>query len=420
MFKRMLLISLLLLLTITPTAVGATADDDTTPGRYQISIIVMGPGDDLFARFGHIGIMVEDRAAPKGSRQEALVYNYGTFSFDEPGLWLKYTQGYLNYWLSASRYSWTIAGYRNLDRQLERYTLNFTAAEAASVAEFLQDNIKPQNRYFFYRHYLDNCCTRIRDIINKITNGRFKEQTNKDATGHTYRYWTRYSLKNRPIMNFLIDYVLGSVIDHPITRWEEYFLPQNFAEDLGQITLPDGRSLVKEHQVLHQRQEEPPSAHWPIWEGIVFWLLIALLITTMIIPVIAGPKNWSKRLYGLGLFLWGLLPGIGGLLLILFLFTQHLDTHWNSNIVITPVSHLFLIWVAWGALRLKDNLPQRVTWARNYLLGASLVDIIVLALKFGPFIQNNYAIIITMLVINLWLALVMPKRLQLAKGANNE
>ncbi len=412
-----IIITLALLLTFSSHPLLANQADSTTDspnalhnerGRYNIHLVIMGNGDDLFARFGHIAIVVEDTL-----KDRATVYNYGTFEFDDRKLMFKYARGYLRFWLGTVSYKRTVRLYSLIDRQLERYTLNLTPKEAEDVANFLMENAKPQNRTYDYRHYLDNCCTRIRNIIDELTGGDLKASTSQNLSSHTYRYWTRKALTNMPVMGFLIDYVLGQEIDRPITRWEEYFLPMVLQEDLPTIKLPDGRDLVKEHQTVYARRGIDPSSHPPTWELITTIVLFVLIFLTLILPVILGPRKWAKRLFATGLTLWGGLIGLGGLILILFLFTAHLDTHWNENVIVTPVSHFILIWGAFTLLRGRQNIANRFNKISLYLYIHSAILLIMMLLKVGPLIQQNWGLLFTILLSNIWLAVVAIPRLQL-------
>ena len=46
----------------------------------QVEVFTMGPGDDLFSRFGHAAICITDEESPLGR-----CYNYGTADFSTPG-----------------------------------------------------------------------------------------------------------------------------------------------------------------------------------------------------------------------------------------------------------------------------------------------------------------------------------------------
>ena len=64
--------------------------------RLRISLLTCSPGEELYSTFGHSALRVTDSAS-----NEDIVYNYGTFNFDEPGFYTKFVRGKLLYYLST-------------------------------------------------------------------------------------------------------------------------------------------------------------------------------------------------------------------------------------------------------------------------------------------------------------------------------
>ena len=65
----------------------------------EISIITIGPGEQLYDSFGHNAIRISDPSNGKD-----LAFNYGTFDFNTPNFYIKFAQGKLPYALSVSTY----------------------------------------------------------------------------------------------------------------------------------------------------------------------------------------------------------------------------------------------------------------------------------------------------------------------------
>ena len=97
------------------------AQKKATRGRHKIHVVTMGMGDELFARFGHIGLMVEDTKT-----QRRKVYNFGTFDFEDPDLQIKYARGFLIYWVSVQTWKGTVMRYQFFNRELTVRTLALT------------------------------------------------------------------------------------------------------------------------------------------------------------------------------------------------------------------------------------------------------------------------------------------------------
>jgi len=65
----------------------------------RISLLTCTPGAELYSIFGHNALRVIDSAAGTD-----VVYNYGTFNFNDPDFYTKFVRGKLMYFLSQSSY----------------------------------------------------------------------------------------------------------------------------------------------------------------------------------------------------------------------------------------------------------------------------------------------------------------------------
>jgi len=89
----------------------AKAASPQKDNRYSISLLTMDPGEELFARFGHNILVVEDK-----EKRTKKTYNFGTFNFADPALRAKYVRGDLEYWLEVIPYKRIIYMYKLFDR----------------------------------------------------------------------------------------------------------------------------------------------------------------------------------------------------------------------------------------------------------------------------------------------------------------
>jgi hypothetical protein len=360
--------------------------------RFRVHVLTIGPGAELFTRFGHIAVLVEDRALGT-----ARVYNYGTFSFDDPRLAFNYARGYLTYWLSVASFRTSLVFYRYTDRTVLQHTLNLPADRTAELVRRLRENARPENREYLYRHYLDNCCTRIRDLLDDMTEGAIRAGRDSAPTGRTFRDWTRHCLSGMPLSGPAIDYALGPAVDRPVTRWEEYFLPEPFGADMKTFTYgPNHTPLVARESHLHQRQGAPVEDLFLWFEWLPVGVWIALLALGLLLPLLLARKRpkLAVRLNGLGLSVWGLTAGLGGLILFLFwVATEHLDCHRNENLLLTPFTHLWLLGPGLKALFTGTRSERTRRWLIGYLwLSLGLIALDLLA-KMGLFHQDNWRFI---------------------------
>src|SRR5215471_5227261 len=106
------------------------------PGdELTISLLTFGPGDHPFTKFGHNGLLVENRA--EGTR---AVYNYGTFSFQSIALVPKFLLGKYRYWLSVQDLDTTLATYTAENRSVVAEELRLSPNEKRAMVAFLEWN----------------------------------------------------------------------------------------------------------------------------------------------------------------------------------------------------------------------------------------------------------------------------------------
>ncbi|MBI5525371.1 MAG: DUF4105 domain-containing protein [Deltaproteobacteria bacterium] len=364
------------------------AEDGTAPARFEVSVLIMGQGPELFARFGHIALLVEDRQA-----KTQKVYNFGTFDFGNPALRFKYLKGYLIYWLSVQSLPTTVRTYRHYDRTLEQRALNLDPAAAERLAKKLAENAKPENREYEYRHYMDNCCTRIRDLVDEAGGGAVGAGRKGKPTGRTFRDLTRWSLQGVIASNVVIDFALGPAIDQPLDRWAEEFLPAILAEDLDLARRPDGAPLVAAKTVLFSRAGPPLERVHEPWDVPVAAAFLALLALGLLVPIGLGARfsGLSTRLAALGLSTWAFFGGVGGVLLaVMWAWTTHYDTHGNENLLCFPPTHVFLF-VPALVLIFRGRLgPTLDRLTGRYLRAAAILVVAALLLKLRAHPQQNY------------------------------
>lgn len=386
--KAASIITFLMLLALAGPVQAAMRQDD---GQYVVHVVTMGPGPELFARFGHIGLVVEDRQA-----QTMQVYNFGTFDFLDPDLRMKYALGDLRYWLSIEPYTPMVRYYREVDRDVVLRTLNLPSDKAAWLAKRLDLLALPQNREYLYRHYTDNCCTRIRDLVDQVTDGAISKARRGELTGRTFRDWTRRALEGQLVTGPVIDFCLGSAVDSPLDRWQEEFLPELFSEDLDTAVLASGEPVVARRRIVTERQGPSPSEFGESFDAPVLFTLGALLFIGVILPILLGQRRpgLTHRAAGLGLCTFGLVAGLGGLILLLFwTITTHYDTHGNENLLPFLPTHLWLLLPGAMLLRRGALSPRFAAAVRRYLLASLVVIGVALLLKLRPTSQDNYGVI---------------------------
>ena len=372
-----------------PTTVGAreTASDRN---RYIISVMSIGPGDEFVTRAGHIALIVDDY-----KRKRRTVYNYGMYEFDDSNMEVNYAAGNVRFHLGVMDYRMAVAAFADADRTVEVRRLDMPEALAAAIAKRLSHDRRPENRYYDYHHSDDNCCTRVRDLLDDVLDGAVTRGRDTEPTGRTYRQWTAKWMAGMPVGRTVMHFLGSGAVDREITRRDEQTFPQVLVEDLNTVLIGPHRSpLVADVKVVFERRGAAVGVSWPLWELVVVLLAAGVFAVGFVFPPVRPSSRVSRRLLGLGFFTWGLLCTLGSIILIVaWAFTDHTDVHANENLLVMPVTHVWLLIIG-AVLLLRGTLSARaVKLTRIYLLAATGVIALDMALKLGPFVQDNWRFI---------------------------
>jgi Domain of unknown function (DUF4105) len=308
----------------TPPAVAPAAVDP-----LSVYVVTFGPGQHPFFKFGHDALLVRDRAA--GTDR---VYNFGTFSFG-PGLIGEFLKGRLTYWLSVSPLPVTIGSYERENRTIALQELALTPAAKRDLQARLEDNARPAKREYKYDYFLDNCSTRVRDAVDRATDGALRASARAPGRLTLRDQALRLTADYVPLY-LALDLVLAGVTDRPIDRWAEMYIPEELARGLRAVTVPGPtgpRPLVAAEQVVYTATRPPPLDRPPA--RFVSMLLVGLGIALLFISLgWASPHRPVVRaVFGLLVAVWSLVIGfVGCFLLYVWMFTDHVVAHRNENI----------------------------------------------------------------------------------------
>ncbi len=366
---------------------------ESDPNDLVISLATFSPGDDVPSWFGHTGLVVEDRRL-----NVSRMYNYGMFNFDRDML-MRFAMGRLWFWVAPTSVSHTYGIYESLDRDIRVIELYLPPQRRAEVAEFLADNVRPENKEYLYHHYDDNCATRVRDVIDLAVGGQFFEAYGEKPARLTLRGHTRRHSAHMPPMDWLLMFLMNGSIDTPSTVWDEMFLPGELERRVLEFQWVDDEGEVhdlalRNHEVYRAQNrgpvpEEPPT-HW------YWWLLVGTSIGA--VGLLIGwnsrrrPGRSSRVGYGAYHIVMGLLLGGPGLLLgVMAVGTEHTVTYWNLNLFwANPLSLGALIL---GVMVLRGSVTARRRlvrwWSLLAIIAAVGVVVSLVGLIYAPLYQDT-------------------------------
>jgi len=384
-------------------------------GKYlTVKIAVAGPGDELYFWFGHIGLVVEDALTG-----DTRFFDWGVFSFDTENFFLDFAMGRLLYSCMVSPESYAVSHIVNMNRGLTLYTLDLPPEAKTELLLFAENNVRPENRNYWYHHFNDNCATRVRDIIDRAAGGSLKAQYGEMPGRLTLRQHVNRHTWFAPIRGWALSFWMGQGIDRPITVWEEMFLPSEMEEMFlpSEIAMrckdfsytdPSGerRQLVSNVEVVSKAVGRPGVKEAPR-AGYTAELIIGLCLAAALgflrwrtLTVNAVGKKGrgetkniiEQRILGCAQAVLGLCYGfMGSLLFFLTFFTNHDYTYNNANLLF--VNPLLLaavplgLTLAFGRKEKRQKAGRLLSWLWTVVFAGGLLSIVI---RFFPaYYQQN-------------------------------
>ncbi len=322
----------------------ANAQDSS---RLRISLLTCTPGNDLYSIFGHSAIRIVD-----SNNVNDLVFNYGTFNFNDEEFYIKFVKGKLNYFVSVQQTEDFIYSYTAEGRGVTEQVLNFSEQEKNNIKRALIENLKEENKYYQYDFFYDNCTTRLRDIISKnkqpnpILPYVMPEKTRFRQAIHMYlnkseQHWSKLG----------IDLLLGAKTDKIMSAEEQEFLPENLMNAFDHCT---NQKLVSEKVQL-----SPPTFINQISKSLFtpnfcFWIFFSIVlflsfVKNKFISIIASGLDFTI------LFFTG---ALGILFIFMWFGTDHIMTKNNYNI----------LWALPTNLIAAFFIKSKLNFVRNYFV----------------------------------------------------
>jgi hypothetical protein len=328
--------------------------------QATVSLVTVWPGKEVYDSFGHTAIWIYD---PQNGIDK--VYGYGTYDFNAPNFYGKFVRGQLNYMISIMDMNYFLGSYQAENRTVIDQILNLSLSQKEEMYAFLEKNYLPENRFYKYDFFFDNCTSRVRDVLKTICGNslHFSPPTEK----RSFRQWIDLYLQEHDWADFGMDLGLGDLSDRVATPYESMFLPQNLLKGLEHATLTrDGKAqpLVLQTRTLFQASPEAPSTEGfsPIRAFWLFFIIVALVTGWQI--------RKGKTGIGLDKFLFFVAGVLGWVLVFLWFGTDHGVTRNNWNLAWAWPLHLFVAFLL--------GRKTKPSWLAGYLITYILVTALLL------------------------------------------
>jgi hypothetical protein len=382
------------------TTESATTATSVEPGsNLTVYLLTFGWGDVVWERFGHNAIWIKDRA-----RGTDKTYNWGMFDFNQPHFIWRFVTGDTRYWMEPIDYAAMVQYYKEHNRSILAQELNLSPAQRLKLQQFVEWNALPQNKFYRYDYYRDNCSTRLRDAIDHALSGQLQTATVSRMTSGTYRWHTQRLMTGDVPLYTGVTVALGRPADKPISMWQEMFLPVRMANDLRSVTVSDTAEnqipLVKSEMVIFTagRSPEPATApnYLPLFVGV--GILYAALLVVLVRSAELGNRI---ALFGATALatIWSLVAGAAGAALVFaWVFTKHYFMGRNENLLhLDPLSLALVVLIPVSVYRARG--VSKAIKLSGWIAAICLFGFVAQGIPF--FYQKNGEIISLALPINL-------------------
>jgi hypothetical protein len=286
---------------------GAPGLADPNADEPRIELYTMGVGDDVFSAFGHAAICVFDGAAPGGR-----CYNYGTADFTTPvPLTWAFIRGRALFWVSVTDVASMLRYYIGVGRAVWRQRLPLPREAARRAAALLAASAEERAKFYRYHHFDDNCTTRIRDILDRATDGSLGRA--RADSGKTFRQWAREGFAGEWPLLFAVELLLGRSADRRTDEWTAMFLP-------SQLRARVAERLDAPPELLLQGRLRPPPGR--PWLGLAAFAIAGALLAALVLAAArVGPRAYTAALAATAIVL-GLIALVLDLLALLSTFPE--------------------------------------------------------------------------------------------------
>jgi hypothetical protein len=306
-----------------------------------ISLITIAPGEETYSIFGHSAIRVFDPV-----NKIDYTFNYGTFDFSTPYFYLKFVRGNLEYFMDLSTFRNSVRMYMRENRSVNEMYLNLTLSQKQQLFNDLIENYKPENRYYKYDFFFDNCATRIRDIIVHSMEEEYYFEDKSDFAGTSYRELLFPYIKHSAWLDLGINLALGLPADEKAEVWGSMYLPDHlksafeFAKyKVDKANIPFYKADKNVFIANKNNAKVGFSLHKLFTPFLVFLYILLLVILYTLLEIFK-----KKHYYWVDKILFGVVGLFGLVILLLWTATEHRVMNDNLNILWALPTHLFFVW----------------------------------------------------------------------------
>lgn len=315
--KAIRLIVILLAIMLSATLSVAGAQNTATNGHLSIELITIGPGPFYWEAFGHSALRI------KNDNQDYM-FGFGYFDFEEEDFFLKFAKGEMQYFLGAEQTEYELQKYQQQGRQIWSQTLNLSSGQKNTLVTRLNHLLKPENRYYHYDYFLDNCTSRIRDLLDEVTDNDISQTFTNIKSPVSWSGRT-FPVVNQSWMNLGIALGYGLPAYKSRNKWSLDVFPVDFAESLGQLSTQTGWNQPP--QIVFE-----PTVQQSMFKQYDFlkthYAMLLIVVLVLIFFFMRITRSFTMKFWLIAQSI------VGCLLLMLWFLTEHSVAKYNVNIML--------------------------------------------------------------------------------------
>jgi len=296
-----------------------------SPDSIEVFLLTCYPGLDIETIYGHSAIRVVNH-----NSQTDSVYSWGVYDFTAPHFAWKFAKGRLRYQVAGGSLNSFLSGYFYEQRSVISQKINLLDEEKISIIKLINKNLLPENKFYLYDFFYDNCSTKIRDLIEQTTDTDLVYTTSTSTKNLTFRKLIDEAQKPLPWLTFGTDLLIGIPGDKIADLRDQMFLPEYLMKNLSTIMINRNGTLVPLLQepitLLSFKRKETKNLRLfqPVW----LFTILAVIVTLISIRF-----HKNRTVLWLDRFLFFVFSMLSCFLIFFNFITDHDATKMNLNMI---------------------------------------------------------------------------------------
>ncbi len=298
---------------------------DTDSSSVDVYLLTCGPGQELYATWGHTALRVNDKRS-----ETDIVYNWGVFDFSTKHFGWKFAKGRLEYMMADKTYKSFLEEYNYYNQSVKSQKVNLNQEEIDNMLLLIRENLRPENIKYRYDFFYDDCSTRVRDLLEKAVGDNLLYPPYETEEQTTFAKEIEQYSKRSPWLDFGIDMLMGRLGRKKTTIRDRMFLPEGLSTGLSQLVIRrDGKMVpllanpvtVVESTVVYPRTR---ILFYPI-SVFSFVLIVVLLLSAFV------KSRTVNNIMDITVFF--IFSILAAMMLFFNFFTDHVQMRGNMNII---------------------------------------------------------------------------------------